>query len=116
MLLPEIIKNFIKAVNTGDEELLKSCISQNCHIYDQGEDSHINGLLEITEWIRNLKKDFELTSEIKSSEEKLGVHILSVVAIGNFPSSPHQFYYFFTLTYGLISNITIILGKPNISL
>jgi hypothetical protein len=109
------ISIYIESINSNDNSVLEKCIAKYAHIHDVGEDKHINGLEAIKKWRGGSNNEFKLRVEITEVEEKYGITIVSSIARGNFPSSPHMFYYFFTIADDLITNIEIIPGEKNIN-
>ncbi len=105
---------YMDSINSNDSSVLEKCIAKDAHIHDVGENKHIYGLEAIKKWHSGSNDEFKLKSEVIAVEEKYGVTIVTSIASGNFPSSPHIFYYFFTVTDDLITNIEIIPGEENI--
>lgn len=103
------------SINSNDSSVLGTCIAIDAHIHDAGENNHINGLDAIKKWRSKSNGEFNLKSEIIKFEEKYGITIVTSVASGNFPSSPHVFYYFFAVEDDLITNIEIVPGEANVS-
>lgn len=112
--LPSPVSIYMNSVNSNDIDALEKCMEKDAHIHDAGEKNHINGLDAIKKWHVSVNEEFNLQSEVTAVEEKYGVIIVTSVARGNFPSSPHIFYYFFTIMDDLITNIEIVPGEGNI--
>ncbi len=108
------ISIYLDSINANDSSVLEKCIAKDAHIHDVGENKHINGLEAIKKWRGGSNDEFKLKSEVITVEEKYGITIATSVASGNFPSSPHIFYYFFTVADNLITNIEIIPGEENV--
>jgi hypothetical protein len=110
------ISIYMDSINSNDSSVLGKCIAKDAHIHDIGENKHINGLEAIKKWRGSSNDEFKLKSEVTAVEEKYGITIVTSIASGNFPSSPHIFYYFFTTADDLITNIEIIPGEENINI
>ncbi len=110
------ISIYMDSINSNDSSVLEKCIAKDAHIHDVGEYNHINGLEAIKKWRGGSNNEFNLKSEVTAVEEKYGITIVTSIASGNFPSSPHIFYYFFTIADELITNIEIIPGEENIKI
>jgi hypothetical protein len=108
------ISIYMDSINSNDSSILEKCIAKDAHVHDAGENNHINGLEAIKNWRGGSNDEFKLNSEVTAVEEKYGIIIVISIASGNFPSSPHIFYYFFTVADDLITNIEIIPGEENI--
>jgi hypothetical protein len=110
------ISIYIDSINSNDNTVLENCIAKDAHVHDVGENNHINGLEAIKKWRGGSNNEFKLKVEVTNIEEKYGITIVTSIARGNFPSSPHMFYYFFTIADDLIANIEIIPGEENINI
>jgi hypothetical protein len=110
------ISIYLDSINSNDSSVLDKCIAKDAHVHDVGENMHINGLEAIKKWRGGSNDEFKLKSEVIAVEEKYGITIVTSIASGNFPSSPHIFYYFFTIADDLITNIEIIPGEENVNL
>ncbi|EIW15726.1 MULTISPECIES: hypothetical protein [Pelosinus] len=110
------ISIYMDSINSNDSSVLGKCIAKDAHVHDAGENKHINGLEAIKKWRGGSNTEFKLKSEVTAVEEKYGITIVTSIASGNFPSSPHIFYYFFTIADDLITNIEIIPGEENVNI
>jgi hypothetical protein len=106
---------YFDSINSNDNNVLENCIAEDAHVHDAGENKHISGLEAIKKWRDGSNNEFKLKVEVTNVEEKYGVVIVTSIARGNFPSSPHMFYYFFTVSDDLITNIEIIPGQGNVN-
>jgi hypothetical protein len=113
--LPEAIAVYMESINTNNNAVLDSCMSKDAHVHDVGENNHINGLDDIKKWRGDSNHEFELLTEVRDVEEKYGIYIITAIAKGDFPGSPQRFYYFFTMTNDLITNIEIVPGAENVT-
>lgn len=112
--LPRPVSIYMNSLNSDEISTLEECMARDAHVHDAGEGNHINGLDAIKKWQVSTNEEFNLKSEVTAVEEKYGITIVTSVARGNFPTSPHIFYYFFTIMDDLITNIEIIPGEGNI--
>jgi hypothetical protein len=110
------VSMYIDSINSNDSNILENCVAKDAHVHDAGENKHVNGLEAIKKWRGESNHEFKLKVEVTKVEEKYGITIVTTIARGNFPSSPHRFYYFFTTADDLITNIEIIPGEANVNL
>jgi hypothetical protein len=73
-----------------------------------GENNKIIGLAAIKEFTKASKEKYDLTATIQHIDTT-GEHLkITTLTSGNFPGSPQQFHYEFTIVRGLIQNIDIL--------
>lgn len=113
--LPEAIRVYMESINTNNNAVLNSCMAEDAHVHDIGENHHIHGLEAIKQWHGQSNHEFKLITEVKNVEEKYGIVIITAMASGNFPGSPQLFYYFFSLAGSLITNVEIVPGPENVA-
>ena len=114
--LPTPIALYMDSLNNGNLSSLKECLAEDAHIYDLGEDTHIYGLTSIIAWRGNTNDEYQLKSKVINLEDKHGINIVTSLTSGNFPSSPHLFYYFFSLCDNQITNLEIVPGEGNLEI
>jgi len=93
--LPSPIAAYIAAENRGDTEALDQCFAQNAMVRD--ENQTIEGLPAIKQWKAETKKKYQHTIEPLSSVQKDGKTIVINRLAGNFPGSPIELEFVFTL-------------------
>lgn len=111
--LTKPIALYMESLNANDAAAIEASIAKDAHVYDMGENNHINGLEAIKKWRGAANEEFNLKSEVRNVEDKYGVTIVKSLTSGNFPGSPQLFYYFFTVVDGLITDILILPGEEN---
>lgn len=111
--LTKPIALYMSALNSNDTAAMEACIASDAHVYDMGENNHINGLEAIKKWRSIISEEFHLKSEIKNVEDKYGITMLTSLTSGNFPGSPQLFTYFFAVVDGLIADILILPGEED---
>jgi hypothetical protein len=112
--LPKPVAAYLDSINANDPTALDACMAKDAHVHDIGEDSHFSGLEAIKKWRGGSNDEFELKSEVKNVEDCHGIIVLTSLTSGKFPGSPRLFYYFFTVTDDLITNIEIVPGAENV--
>jgi SnoaL-like protein len=93
--LPKAIANYIEAENRGDVEALGQCFAGNAVVRDEGQT--IEGLPSIKEWKAETKRKYQHTIEPLASEQKEGKIVVTNRLTGNFPGSPIELEFVFTL-------------------
>lgn len=87
--LPAPIANYIlaKAGENGDLD----CFAENATVWDNGEDTKLEGLEQIREWMAGTVAGYDLTYEVVSIEPRGSEFVTGVIVSGNFPGSPYKF-------------------------
>ena len=103
--LPTPIAIYIEAENRGDTEALAECFAEDAVVRD--EDRTIEGLAAIKQWKAETKKKYQHTIEPLASTEKDGKTIVTNRLAGNFPGSPIELEFVFTLDGNKIASLDI---------
>ena len=103
--LPKPIAAYFTA-DKGDGEAVSQCFTENAVVKDEGH-TH-KGRAAIKEWKTDASAKYEYTSEPFAWEEKNGKTVVTSHLVGNFPGSPVDLRFFFTLEGGKISSLEII--------
>jgi ketosteroid isomerase-like protein len=93
--LPTPIAIYIDAENRGDTEALAQCFAEDAVVRDEGKT--IEGLADIKRWKAETKKKYQHTIEPLASAQKDGRIIVTNRLTGNFPGSPIDLEFVFTL-------------------
>ena len=103
--LPKPIAAYFIA-DTGDSEAVSQCFTENAIVKDEGHT--YTGRAAIKEWKAAASAKYQYTSEPISCEEKDGKIIVTSHLVGNFPGSPVDLRFFFTLAGDKIALLEII--------
>ena len=103
--LPKPIALYIAAENSGDIEALAECFTQSAMVRD--ENQTIEGLDAIKKWKAETKKKYQHTIEPLSSIQKDDNTIVTNRLTGNFPGSPIELEFVFTLDRNKIASLEI---------
>jgi SnoaL-like protein len=103
--LPMPIAIYIDAENSGDREALAQCFAENAMVRDEGQT--IEGLAAIKQWKAETKKKYQHTVEPLASVQKDGKTIVTNRLTGNFPGSPIELEFVFTLDGDKIVSLEI---------
>ena len=104
--LPEPIRLYIAGENTGDANLFDQCFAEGAAVRDENET--YRGLAEIKKWKAETKKKYQHTVDPLSVSEKDGRFIVTNRLTGNFPGSPIELEFVFTLAGDKIVSLEIL--------
>src|ERR1700731_3580798 len=93
--LPTPIANYITAENRGDREALAQWFAEHAVVRDEGQT--IEGLSAIKRWKAETKKKYNHTIEPLASAREDDTIIVTNRLTGNFPGSPIELEFIFTL-------------------
>jgi hypothetical protein len=93
--LPTPIAIYIAAENRGDTEALSECFKGDAVVRDESQT--FEGLAAIKHWKAETKKKYQHTIEPLSVAQKDGKTIVANRLTGNFPGSPIELEFVFTL-------------------
>ncbi len=103
--LPTPIAIYIDAENRGDTETLAQCFAEHAVVRDEGKT--IEGLAAIKRWKTETKKKYQHTVEPLASTQKDDKTIVTNRLTGNFPGSPIELEFAFTLDGNKIASLEI---------
>ena len=103
--LPKPIAIYIAAENRGDTEALAQCFAEDAVVRDEGKT--IEGLAAIKRWKTETKKKYQHTVEPLASTQKDDKTIVTNRLTGNFPGSPIELEFAFTLDGNKIASLEI---------
>jgi ketosteroid isomerase-like protein len=103
--LPTPIAIYIDAENRGDTEALAQCFAEDAVVRDEGKT--IEGLADIKQWKAETKKKYQHTVEPLALVQKDGKTIVTNRLTGNFPGSPIDLEFVFTLDGNKIASLDI---------
>ena len=104
--LPKPIILYIEAENTGDASLFDQCFAEGAAVRDENE-TH-KGLDAIKKWKAETKKKYQHTVEPLRLAEKDGKFIVTNRLTGNFPGSPIELDFVFTIQGEKIVSLEIL--------
>ena len=103
--LPKPIAAYFVA-DEVDGEAVSQCFTANAVVKDEGH-TH-KGRAAIKAWKMDVSAKYEYTCEPLACEEKDGKTVVTCHLVGDFPGSPVDLRFFFTLEGGKISSLEII--------
>jgi hypothetical protein len=102
--LPPAIAAFFHATNTREFADFLSLFAADAHVNDEAND-HYGA--EIAAWIDRATADTQPTADVTGITSDEGQLIVTARVSGNFPGSPIQLHYYFTLMDEKIANLLI---------
>ena len=103
--LPEIILVYFHSANTSQTEAACDCFASDAIVHDEGRDHA--GTTAIREWIEDTKRKYEPKVDPIRVQESGEKTIVTSSVSGNFPGSPVELQFEFTLRDGKISDLLI---------
>jgi hypothetical protein len=104
--LPAPIAIYIAGENRGYTEGLAKCFAGNAIVRDEGQT--IEGLAAIKQWKAETKKKYQHTIEPLAVAQKDDKTIVTNRLTGNFPGSPIELEFVFTLDGDKIASLEIL--------
>ena len=95
------------AADKQDSDAVAMCFTENAVVKDEGHT--YSGLAAIKQWKTDSSNKYTYTSEPFACEDKDGKTIVTSRVTGNFPGSPVDLRYFFSLDGSKIASLEIIL-------
>jgi len=105
VVLPIPIALYVAAENRGDTEAMAECFAEDAVVRDEGQT--IEGLAAIKKWKAETKKKYQHTVEPLASAQKDGKTMVTNRLTGNFPGSPIELEFVFTLAGDKIVSLEI---------
>jgi hypothetical protein len=99
------VANYVAAVNAQDIEAMTANFSEAAVVRDEGQNRQ--GIAAIRQWAVEVSKNYRPTVETLDVAQADGRTILTGRVSGNFPGSPVELRYVFTLDGGRIVRLEI---------
>jgi ketosteroid isomerase-like protein len=104
--IPDAIDRYLTSADDGDLDTLVACFTEDAVVTDDGVTRH--GRAEIRQWRDELASGFEYTVTVLASEPTgADTYLVTTRVAGNFPGSPVDLRYVFTMSGDLISELVI---------
>ena len=108
--MPESVRLFIEATNTGNTDQLGPFLAQGAILRDTPENREITGAEAIKKLLRESKKQYALSVTVTHVNCTADRVVLTALANGNFAGSPLAFSYCFIMRGSIIQHLTIDLA------
>ena len=103
--LPEPLAAYFTAKNKHDIDAMLAPFSEDAVIKDEGQERR--GLAAIREWMEETTRKYRVTVEVRDVAEAHGKAVVTGLVSGNFPGSPAELRYAFTLDGGKVAHLEI---------
>jgi len=104
--LPAPIAIYLAAENVGHTEIAAQCFAGNAVVRDEGQT--IEGLAAIKQWQAETRRKYQHAVEPLVFAQKDGKTIVTNRLTGNFPGSPIELEFIFTLVGDKIASLEIL--------
>jgi hypothetical protein len=104
--LPKPIALYVAAENSGDPNLFDQCFAENATVRDENET--YKGLAAIKKWKAETKKKYQHIVDPLRMAEQGGKFIITNRVTGDFPGSPIELDFVFTIQGDKIVSLEIL--------
>ena len=108
--MPEAVRLFIDATNTGNTDQLGPFMASDAVLRDAPENREISGAEAIKDFLRESKEQYAIALTVTHINCTSNEVSLTVEANGNFAGSPLAFSYCFIMRGSIIQHLTIDLA------
>jgi outer membrane protein assembly factor BamA len=105
--LPAPISAYFSSKGGADPGETLACFADDATVWDNGEDLELKGIDQIRGWLTSTVSSYNLSSEVRTVEQREGRYSVGVVVSGDFPGSPYAFDYRFHLRGQKIAELAI---------
>jgi hypothetical protein len=103
--VPSVITSYFEASNANDIEALVALFSADANVSDENQ-TH-RGTVEIKAWAQDVRTKFTFTTKVLTTTERDSVVVVTTNLSGDFPGSPVDLDYTFTLDKNKITSLEI---------
>lgn len=105
LTLPKAVSNYLAAVEAKDAEMLTLCFADDAIVHDEGRD--YRGLDAIRSWKKETQTKYKYVMQPLDASVSGKTMKLRARLTGDFPGSPADVDYTFTLANGKITSLEI---------
>jgi hypothetical protein len=103
--LAQPIPTYIAAANAQDIGSVTACFSEGAVVHDEKQDRQ--GIAAIRKWAEGVSEKYRPNIEVLDARQIGGVTVVAGRVSGDFPNSPVELCYAFTLSGGKIERLEI---------
>ena len=103
--VPEVINTYFRAIHDDDDDAMVACFTDDAEVTDEGRTRR--GADEIRAWREETASAYQYRAEAVRVERDGDRFVATTKVTGNFPGSPVEMGYAFTLHGGLIRRLDI---------
>ena len=104
--LPEAIAGYIASANAHDTQAVAAWFTPDAVVKDEGRDRR--GIAAITAWKEEVTRKYQPMTQTLGAETAGDTTVVTARVSGNFPGSPVELRYAFTLHGGKIARLEIV--------
>ena len=104
-VVPRVIDAYYRAIADDDSDALIACFTDDAEVIDEG--SVHRGREEILAWRDQTRSAYRYTADVLRAERDGDRHVITTRLTGDFPGSPVEVPYHFTLREELIGELDI---------
>ena len=103
--LAQPVADYIAAANAHDIDAVTACFGRTAVVHDEKREHR--GLTAIRDWAAEVSERYRPTVEVLRVAQRDGRTVVTARVSGNFPGSPVELHYAFTVTGGKIDRLEI---------
>ena len=103
--LPAVITAYLAAANTRDLDAAASCFDEGAVVFDEGQER--KGVAAIRAWSEETGNKYAPQTQATAVQLAQSAAVVTARVSGNFPGSPVELRYFFTLRNDKIAQLEI---------
>ena len=103
--IPEVVTQYLDATNRFDAESAAACFTPEAIVRDDGK-THV-GIDEIRDWVSHASEEYQPTASVVSAQQKGDKLVVTVSVAGQFPGSPVELDFGFSMNNEKIAELTI---------
>jgi len=103
--LPRPVALYFAAANARDSHAAAACFADGAVVQDEGRERQ--GIRAIEEWVEETTRKYQPTAEVKDTAATTDGVVVTAGISGNFPGSPIDLRYSFTLDRNKITRLDI---------
>lgn len=103
--IPKVVASYFEASNADDIDALIACFSPDATVSDENQ-TH-RGSSEIKDWAEDVRRKFQFKTEPLRASERGNGTVVTARLSGNFPGSPVDLDFTFTLGKDMITSLQI---------
>ncbi|RYG26539.1 nuclear transport factor 2 family protein [bacterium] len=107
MNLPESIANYLRSKSADAPSDSSASFTPDAVVIDKGEDAQYEGRDAIRQWMTGQVAGYSVKTEVTGVVEQGEETVVTALVSGDFPGSPAEFQYRFTLRDSLIFRLVI---------
>jgi ketosteroid isomerase-like protein len=103
--LPAAISGYIAAANAGDTDAVAACFTEDAIVKDEGQERR--GIAAIVAWKEEVTLKYSPITQVIRAETINGINVVTASVSGDFPGSPVELKYAFTMDGDKIARLDI---------